>query len=59
MNTNQDQQYLEKLEHIDFTSYVKPRKTHLDPSVIQLRNFIFKCMKKYFERFGYKLEGHL
>jgi len=44
---------------IDFTSYVKPRKTHLDPSVIQLRNFIFKCMKKYFERFGYKLEGHL
>ena len=43
---------------IDFASFIKPRKTQLDPGVRLLRKFIFKCMEEYFKFFGYKLEGH-
>ncbi|RLF62383.1 MAG: sulfotransferase [Thermoplasmata archaeon] len=41
---------------IDFKTFIKPRKTKLDVSVIKLQNFIFKRMKTYFESFGYTLE---
>lgn len=44
---------------IDFASFIKPRKTQLDPSVRQLRKFIYKRMDEYFKFFGYKLEGHI
>jgi len=44
---------------IDFSSFIKPRKTDLDPSVKQLRFFIYKCMEDYFEEFGYCLEDYL
>ena len=44
---------------VDFASFIKPRKTHLDSSVVILRRFIFRCMKKYFAFFGYKLEEYI
>jgi len=40
-------------KNIDFSTYVKPRQTNLDPSVIKLQGFIYKNMKNYFEKFGY------
>jgi len=41
---------------IDFTSFIKPRKIDLDPSVLKLRKFIFKLMRKYVKCFGYAPE---
>ena len=42
---------------MDFTSFIKPRKIDLDHSVVKLRRFIFKCMRKYIKCFGYTLEN--
>jgi len=42
---------------MDFTSFIKPRKIDLDPGVVKLRRFIFKCMRKYIKCFGYTLEN--
>ena len=47
---------IETKEKTDFTIFIKPRKTHLDPSVIKLQKFIFKNMKHYFKCFRYKQE---
>ena len=44
---------------LDFTSFIHPRKMKLDLSVNQLRRFIFKRMKKYFNYFVYNLEDHI
>jgi hypothetical protein len=44
---------------LDFTSFIHPRKMKLDLSVNQLRRFIFKRMKKYFNYFFYNLEDHI
>ena len=44
---------------IDFASFIKPRKTRLDPSVRQLRKFIYKRMEEYFKYFGYTLEEYI
>ncbi|MCX6667604.1 MAG: sulfotransferase [Euryarchaeota archaeon] len=41
---------------IDFTSFIRPRKIDLDPSVLKLRKFIFKFMRKYAKCFGYAPE---
>jgi len=41
---------------IDFTSFIKPRKTNLDPSVVELNRFISKTMRHYFVCFGYDAE---
>ncbi|MCK4365561.1 MAG: sulfotransferase [Thermoplasmatales archaeon] len=41
---------------IDFKSFIKPRKTDLDYSVLRMRWFIFRNMKNYFKKFGYELE---
>jgi len=43
-----------KKTNIDFIQFIKPRKTNLDKSVINLQNFIHFNMKEYFARFGYK-----
>ncbi len=43
---------------LDFATFIKPRKTHLDSSVKHLRKFIFKRMKDYFTYFGYKLDEY-
>ena len=50
---------IETYNKIDFTSFIKPRKTQLDPSVRQLRKSIYKSMKEYFKFFGYQLEEHI
>lgn len=42
---------------IDFTDFIKPRKTQLDPSVARLRRFIYVFMKKYFKHFGYSMDN--
>ena len=42
---------------LDFKSFINPRKVDLDPSVLKLRKFIFKCMKKYVKCFGYTPEN--
>lgn len=41
---------------IDFTNFIKPRKTQLDQSVVRLRKFICVFMKKYFKHFGYSID---
>jgi hypothetical protein len=40
-------------KNIDFSNYIKPRETNLDPNVIKFQRYIYKSMKKYFERFNY------
>lgn len=50
---------IETYNKIDFTSFIKPRKTQLDSSVKQLREIIYKSMKEYFKFFGYQLEEHI
>jgi len=45
-----------KHKKMDFTSFIKPRKTNLDPSVIKLNRFISKTMRHYFTCFGYNTE---
>jgi len=42
-----------KTKKIDFTSFINPRKTNLDLSVIKLQKFIYKNMKDYFNSFEY------
>jgi hypothetical protein len=44
---------------LDFSQYIRPRKTTLDPSVIQLRGFIYKRMKPYFHHLGYHPDAYL
>lgn len=41
---------------IDFSRFIEPRKIELDPSVANLKRFIFKLMKNYFKKFNYTLE---
>ena len=43
-----------KTENIDFTSFINPRKTNLDPNVIKLQKLIYTAMKNYFDYFQYK-----
>lgn len=43
-----------KTKKMDFNSFIKSRKTNLDPSVIKLQNFIYKNMKEYFDKCGYE-----
>jgi hypothetical protein len=38
---------------VDFSNYIKPRKTNLDPNVIKFQRYIYKSMNKYFEKFNY------
>lgn len=46
-----------KMNHkMDFKSFIKPRKTPLDNSVLRMQRFIFKSMRNYFKCFGYELE---
>ncbi len=42
--------------NIDFRKYISPRKLQLDPTIIKLKNFIYKSMKKYFDFLGYELD---
>jgi len=42
---------------IDFTDFIKPRETQLDPSVMRFRKFIYVFMKKYFKHFGYSIDS--
>jgi hypothetical protein len=46
-------------ESLDFSTYIKPRKTTIDPTVLQLRGFIYKMMKKYFQQLGYTPDEYL
>ena len=41
---------------IDYNSFIKPRKTTLDPSVMFLKKFIYSSMKTYCKKFGYNLD---
>ena len=38
----------------DFSNYIKPRKTNLDPNVKKFHSFVYKNMKNYFKKFNYK-----
>lgn len=40
-------------KNTDFSSFIKKRKTNLDPIIRFLKKYIYKSMKKYFEKFGY------
>ncbi len=40
-------------ESIDFSTYIKPRKTTLHPSIYPLQHFIYTTMKPYFDTFQY------
>ena len=37
----------------DFSKYIRPRITTLDPSVVKMQKFIYKSMKRYFIYFNY------
>lgn len=47
---------LDMNKNIDVTSFMKPRKVQVHPSVKKLRKFIFISMKKYFTTFEYASE---
>ena len=42
-----------KTKKVDFSNYIKPRKTTLDKNVKSLHGYIYKNMKNYFEKFDY------
>lgn len=42
----------------DFTTYIQPRKTTLDPAVYTLRRLIYTCLKPYFSMFSYTPENY-
>ena len=44
---------------IDFSSYIKPRKTTLDPSVVALKKYICSSMGTYCKEFSYTLDNYL
>ena len=44
---------------IDFSSYIKPRKITLDPSVVALKKYIYVSMKTYCKEFGYTVDNYL
>ena len=44
---------------IDYNSFIKPRKTNLDPSVMFLKNFIYSSMKTYCKKFHYTLDNYI
>jgi len=44
---------------IDYNSFIKPRKTALDPSVLFLKNFIYSSMKTYCKKFHYTLDNYV
>ena len=39
--------------NIDFSNYIKPREVDIDPNIKFLHKYIYKNMKKYFEKFNY------
>lgn len=41
-------------KNLDFSNYIKPRKTNLDPNVKKFHSFVYKNMKNYFKKFNYK-----
>jgi hypothetical protein len=41
---------------IDYNSFIKPRKTTLDPSVVFLKKYIHSSMRVYCKKFGYNLD---
>ncbi len=41
---------------LDFSSYIKPRQTNIDRDVLFIKEYIYKSMKDYFEKFNYKKE---
>jgi len=43
-----------KSKKIDYSSFIKPRKTSLDSSVVKLQKFIYTNMKDYFKNFEYE-----
>lgn len=43
---------------IDFATFIRPRKTQVDLSVMQMQHFVFKCMRAYFNKFGYSLHNY-
>ena len=43
---------------IDYTSFIKPRKTTLDPTVFWLQKYILHSMKPYCTQFNYTLENY-
>jgi len=45
---------LEVKENINFSEFIKPRKTKIDPAIFHMRKFIYRCMKRYFKKFNYK-----
>ena len=44
---------------VDYKSYIKPRKTTLDPSVIFLKKYIYSSMQTYCKELGYTLENYI
>lgn len=55
MNDILDFLHMSPPQPIDFTHFIRPRKTTLDSSVIHMKRFIYACMKSYFRAFKY---GH-
>jgi len=43
-------------DEFDFKSFIKPRKTSIEPSVLKMKNFIYKSMNNYIEYFKLELE---
>ena len=41
-------------KNLDFSNYIKTRKTNLDPNVKKFHSFVYKNMKNYFKKFNYK-----
>jgi len=41
---------------IDYNSFIKPRKTTLDPSVVFLKKYIYSSMETYCKKLGYNLD---
>jgi len=44
---------LEIRENIDVKQLIKPRKKEMEPSVVKMKYFIYKRLKKYYDFFGY------
>jgi len=44
---------------IDYGSFIKPRKTILDQSVVSLKKYIYSSMRAYCKKFNYTLDNYL
>lgn len=43
-----------EIKNLDFSNYIKTRKTNLDPNLKKFHSFVHKNMKNYFKKFNYK-----